>query len=278
MGAADVSETRFAKTADGVDLAYRVVGDGPRDILWCFNQLSDVEAIWDYPPIADFLHELAASSRLVVHDRRGMGRSSGVRGDLDADLSDLLVVLDAIGSSRAYLIGAVGGGAIYSAFARHHAARVAGVAWHGAFARYAVAPDYPWGGTSEQLAEYADATETGWGTHEFAARFVASAAPSVADDDETTRFFARWMRATSDAAAAAAWLRYWSTLDLRPVLAKVELPTLITIRGEDPAESEHIASLMPNARLVVFEGEDFMPFYDRGSIVAAFRDFMDANR
>ena len=277
MGAVDVSETRYATTADGVDLAYRVVGGGPRDVLWCFNQLSDVEVIWDYPPIADFLHELAASWRLIVHDRRGMGRSGGERGDLDTDVSDLLVVLDAIGAGRAHLIGAVGGGAIYSAFAKHHADRVAGVAWHGAFARYAVSPDYPWGGTPEQLAEYADATEAGWGTREFAARFVASAAPSMAEDDETARFFERWMRATSDAPAAAAWLRYWSTIDLRPLLAEVEVPTLITIRGEDPAESAHVASLMPNAKLVVLDGEDFMPFYERGPVVAAFRDFMDAN-
>jgi pimeloyl-ACP methyl ester carboxylesterase len=272
------SEPRHVFTDDGVNLAYRVLGDGPVDVLWSFSHLSDVEAIWEYPPIAGFLNELALSGRLIVHDRRGMGRSGGQRGDLDTDVADLLRVLDAVDAERPYLFGAVIGGAIYAALAARHPARVAGVAWHGAFARSSWAPEYPWGATTEELEAYAVSLAEGWGTEPFAARFVAAGAPSMAGDVEAIRFFAHWMRRTSDAATAAAYNRAWDAVDLSSLLPSVRVPTLITSRGDHPGEGAHVASLVPGARFMAFDGEDFMPFYGPEPILATLRDFMTETR
>jgi len=268
------SETRHARTADGVDLAYRVAGDGPVDLLWSFSQLSDVEATWDYPPIADFLRELAASARLIVHDRRGMGRSTGERGDLATDVSDLAAVLQAADARRPYLIGAVIGGGIYAAFASTRPDRVSGLVWHGAFGRSAWAPDYPWGVSQDDLDEYGRALAEGWASEEFAAAFVASGAPSRAGDVASAQFFARWMRCTSDATSAAAYNRQWDAMDLRPLLRRVRVPTLILSRGADPDEAAHVAGLIPGARFVALAGSDFMPFFDSGPILNAIRAFV----
>jgi hypothetical protein len=30
----EIPETRYAKTADGVHIAYQVLGDGPVDLMW----------------------------------------------------------------------------------------------------------------------------------------------------------------------------------------------------------------------------------------------------
>ena len=43
-------ETRFAKTADGVYLAYQVVGSGPVDVVMDLHALAgNVDLIWDEP-------------------------------------------------------------------------------------------------------------------------------------------------------------------------------------------------------------------------------------
>jgi pimeloyl-ACP methyl ester carboxylesterase len=207
-----------------------------------------------------------------------MGRSRGERGDLETDVADLLALLDAVGSDRPYLVGAVIGGAIYAAFARTHPDRVAGLVWHGPFAHSARLPDYPWGATAEELEDYATSIAEDWGTEPFAAAFVAGGAPSMAGDEESVRLFAHWMRQTSDARTAAAYNRIWEGMDLRPWLGEVRVPTLITSRGADPGEAAHVASLIPGARLVTLEGADFMPFYDRGPVIAAMRGFIEQTR
>lgn len=88
-----LSETRYVRTADGVNLAHRVVGDGAVDFIWSFNQLNDVEAIGEHPPILEYFDALAEFARVIVYDRRGMGRSGGDRGDLATDVDDLLALL-----------------------------------------------------------------------------------------------------------------------------------------------------------------------------------------
>lgn len=270
-----LSETRYVRTADGADLAYRVVGDGPVDLFWSFNQLNDVEAISEHPPITEFFDRLAAFARVIVHDRRGMGRSSGDRGDLETDVADLLSLLDGVAASRPYLASAVAGGAVYVAFAARHPGRVAGVVWHGAFAQSVQSASYPWGSTAEELEEYATGTEAGWGTEPFAERFVASGAPSMVGNAEAVRFYAEWMRRTGSALEAAAYNRVWAALDLHPLLGTVRVPVLVLDRGGDPGEGEYVASLLPQGRFLNLQGDDFIPYYDSGPIVAAIREFVE---
>lgn len=138
-----LTETRYVRTADGAELAYRMVGNGPVDLIWSFNQLNDVEAISEHPPILEYFDALADFARVIVYDRRGMGRSGGDRGDLATDVDDLLVLLDGVEATRPYLASAVAGGAIFVAFAAAHPDRVAGVVWHGAFAQSVKTDSYP---------------------------------------------------------------------------------------------------------------------------------------
>ena len=72
MSRMDVPETRYAKTADGVYIAYQAVGNGPLDlVLVCY--LLHIEHIWTWPVAASFLRRLATFSRLIVFDRGGPG-------------------------------------------------------------------------------------------------------------------------------------------------------------------------------------------------------------
>ena len=46
----DVPETRYAKTVDGLSIAYQVVGRGPVDLVFTSGWISNVDACWDLPP------------------------------------------------------------------------------------------------------------------------------------------------------------------------------------------------------------------------------------
>ena len=71
-------ETRYAKTADGVHIAYQVVGDGPVDMVFVMGWVTNIEVMWDDPGFARFLDRLAAFSRLILFDKRGVGLSDRV--------------------------------------------------------------------------------------------------------------------------------------------------------------------------------------------------------
>jgi pimeloyl-ACP methyl ester carboxylesterase len=77
----DMPETRYAKTADGVHIAYQVVGDGPFDLVSVHSSyVSNVELLWDWPLARFFMTGLAARGRLILFDRRGTGLSDKVTG------------------------------------------------------------------------------------------------------------------------------------------------------------------------------------------------------
>ena len=85
----DVPRTRYAKSG-GVNIAYQVVGEGPRDLIYVPGWLSKVEMMWEAPQLARFLRRLVSFSRLIVFDKRGTGLSDRVAELREAPRSDSL--------------------------------------------------------------------------------------------------------------------------------------------------------------------------------------------
>ncbi len=75
----DVPETRYAKTADGIHIAYQVFGDGPVDILFVMGWVTHVEQMWTR--FARFFTHLSSFARVMVFDKRGVGLSDRVSED-----------------------------------------------------------------------------------------------------------------------------------------------------------------------------------------------------
>ena len=107
-------ETRYAKTADGVHIAYQVVGDGPVDMVFVMGWVTNIEVMWDDPGFARLLDRLATFSRLILFDKRGVGLSDRVPEDrlpdLETRMDDVRAVMDAVGSERAVVFGVSEGG------------------------------------------------------------------------------------------------------------------------------------------------------------------------
>jgi len=80
MEAAVQPETRYARL-EGDRVAYRVLGEGPPELVMTAGNYSHVDMVWEDPGIALFLRTLASFSRLIVFDRRGTGASDPLPPD-----------------------------------------------------------------------------------------------------------------------------------------------------------------------------------------------------
>ena len=132
-------ETRYAKTADGVHIAYQVVGDGPVDMVFVMGWVTNIEVMWDDPGFARLLDRLATFSRLILFDKRGVGLSDRVPEerlpDLETRMDDVRAVMDAVGSERAVVFGVSEGGPMSMLFAATYPERTIALALFGTVGR-----------------------------------------------------------------------------------------------------------------------------------------------
>ena len=83
MSAAMEPRIQYAKTGDGVDIAFATAGDGPPLLVVPNGPFSHVQATWEtyahvYPPLAERFH-------LVWYDSRGSGLSDREAIDFSMD-------------------------------------------------------------------------------------------------------------------------------------------------------------------------------------------------
>ena len=174
---------------------------------------------------------------------------------------DLRAVLDGAGSERAVLVGNRGGGSLAAFYAAVHPDRVLALVLYNSWARTAWAPDYPVGTSKEELGRWRAEIEEHWGTEHMARRFLASVAPSHANDPEWVRWEAKALRQGASPASALAFDEFEQAIDVRSVLATVQAPTLVLSRSEAArARSADLAERIPGARFVHVPGEDWMPY------------------
>src|SRR5260370_40215167 len=100
------SETRSARSGD-VNIAYPVVGESPRDLVFVPGWVSNIEVYWEEPAMARSLTRLGSFSRLILFDKRGTGFSDRVTDmpSLEVRMDDVRAVMDAVASKRAALFG-----------------------------------------------------------------------------------------------------------------------------------------------------------------------------
>jgi pimeloyl-ACP methyl ester carboxylesterase len=264
-------ETRFAKAADGVYLAYQVVGAGPVDVVIDLHAFAgNVDPIWDEPDWGRFLAEVTEFARLIVHDRRGSGASTrdAPPPNLETRAADLLTVLDEIGSEAPVLGAGASTGAMHALFAATYPDRTSGLVWNYPRPRLAWAPDYPWGQRGDAF-EAALAEARKWGTTEQAREQAQNRAAqrlgvpheqrhTLTIDEDVVRRYARITRNTVSPDVAEALTRILWQTDVRDILPSVHTPTALIVGDADVQaereEAEYVASLMPNATVHLLKG------------------------
>jgi pimeloyl-ACP methyl ester carboxylesterase len=257
----DAPEVRYARSGD-VNIAYSVVGDGPFDLVFVVGSVfTTLEYAWEGPP-AEFFSKLAAFSRLILFDKRGTGLSDRVADFASSAvrIDDIRAVMDAAGSERAAVLGVSEGGPMAVLFGATYPERTAALVLYGTGASYRAADDYPWAGTAEDIERAAAIRERRWGEPEYFQQLLGAFAPSVADDPEVQRWWARYARTSASPRDAAHLSRMNGMLDVRHVLPVLRAPTLVLHWRDEKvfelAEAEYLADHIPGAELVVLDGAD----------------------
>jgi class 3 adenylate cyclase/pimeloyl-ACP methyl ester carboxylesterase len=282
---AAVPPVRYANAGE-IQIAYQVVGDGPRDLLFQFGYPSHLELQWEHPAVARFYRRLASFSRLILFDRRGSGLSE--RGlqmhGFEDRMDDIRAVLDAVGSERCGHVGIAMGGRVALLFAATYPERTTAVATiAGHPATFSAEPDYPWGTDQEHLDEIIDQVRAGWDTTGAMEVYLSAVAPSVADDPMTREWWFRLVRSAMTSREVAEDIEAMAGVDIRQVLPAVRVPALILHRRDDRMAdiraSRYMAERIPGARFVVLPGEDQLPFFgDQDSVLDELEEFFTGVR
>ncbi len=254
-GSAMQSPVKYAKH-DGVHIAYRVFGEGPRDMALIPGTLSHCELYWEFPPNEYLLKRFTSFARVIVFDKRGQGLSDRVAEQtLEERIGDVRAVMDAAGSERATIYGWSEGGAMSLMFAATYPERSSALVLCGS---YATKRSEPWGVSPEQFERYLRNLEERWGE----GVLVPTNAPSRRNDRTFLEYFGRLERASASPGAIAALMRANYGIDVRHVLPSIHLPTLILHRVGDsnvPVEcGRYLAKHIPGAKYVELPGEDHL--------------------
>ena len=246
----EAPQTRYTRAQDGVALAYQVWGDGPVDIL-ALVPAGCIDCLWEDAAYTHVLRRLGGVGRLIVFDYRGTGSSGPMPGGryptFEEWIDDVRAVLDAAGASQVVVVGTSLGGLEAMVFAAIHPERVARLILVGATARVSWAPDYPIGTPLQDLDAMIEAIPQHWGTGVDAAAYV----PSRAGDPAFCEWFGRIERLIMSPPEAAR-LNDWGLrqIDARAVLSSLQVPTLVIIFAEDPAQSAYLVEHIPGAEAV----------------------------
>jgi pimeloyl-ACP methyl ester carboxylesterase/DNA-binding CsgD family transcriptional regulator len=272
-------ETRYARSGD-THIAYQVIGDGPRDLVFVMGWISHLDYFWEGPS-ADFLNRLASFSRLILFDKRGTGLSDRVAElpSIEQRMDDVRAVMDAAGSERAALLGISEGAAMCALFAATYPERTAALVLYGAYAKRLRDPDYPWAPTPKQRQEFFDAIEKGWG----GVVDLDTLAPSAAGDERFRQWWATYLQRSASPGAALALARMNTAIDIRHVLPAIRVPTLILHRtGDldiDVGGARYMAERIPGATYVELPGNDHLVFAgDQEAVLGEIEQFLTGVR
>jgi pimeloyl-ACP methyl ester carboxylesterase len=278
-----VPATHYAKTQDGVHVAYEVIGEGPFDLVFANSWCSAAEFSWSNPTIARFYERLSSFCRLILFDKRGTGSSDPMTGvpTMENRMDDIRAVMDAVGVERAALFGASEGAATCAVFAATYPERTSALVMFSPFIIGVADDECPWAWSCDIWAVVKQSMEETWGTADGSG--VELVTPSLAGNEEAKEWYGRYFRAAASPGTAAALLHVNTQIDIRAVLPTIRVPTLVLHRRDETWVNVHYgryaATHIPGATLVELEGTDHYPWeQDSEAVLGEIQEFLTGER
>jgi class 3 adenylate cyclase len=248
-------ETRYAKTPDGVHLAYQVTGGGDLDLVLMHGIVSHLEIAWEDRQLRRLYERLGSFARLIRFDRRGMGMSGALTRlpTFAEQVDDFRTVMDAAGSDRAALMGTTDGGMLALAFSVEHPERTSAVVTFETTPRFLRSAADDFGVEIEVLRRMAKASESlDFETH------LSIVAPARKDEPGFGAWFRRYNRSASSGIQIEDFMRSQSSWDIVDRLPEVGVPVLVLNRIDNgilpPRNARALAKALPDARLAEIAG------------------------
>jgi pimeloyl-ACP methyl ester carboxylesterase/DNA-binding CsgD family transcriptional regulator len=245
---------RYAKTGDGVNIAYYAIGVGPP--LLYLTPRSHLEREWEYPEQRAWLERLAESRRLIRFDRRGIGLSNR---DRDFDIEQLPYDIEAVmrkeGLRRLDLIARASSAAVAILHASRYPEQVSHLIL---FCPYIHNRDLRGSSPPHEAVRAAAAID--WGTY---TQLLAELTTGWVDMDQANRY-AAYLRACAASERHHGFMERFADSELTDELRNLAMPVLVLQRKDaifpTVENARDIAAIPPNAKLILLEGKETVPF------------------
>ena len=262
---------QYAKTEDGVSIAYWTLGEG-MPLVSMPGPFSHVQMEWQIPMGRQWLEALAQKRMLVRYDRRGCGLSERDVTDysLDALVLDLEAVVDRLGLESFALFAGSSQGPVAVTYAARHPERISHLLLWCSFSR---GSDF-W--RSSRAQAFRAIRVTDWEL--FTESLVDLAAGLRLGEDER-RAGAALIREAVTRESYRAFTEAAEGFDVTDLLPRVRPPTLVLHRREvaypEVGLARGLASRIPDARLALLEGTSPLPFLgDTEAVLTAIDEFL----
>jgi pimeloyl-ACP methyl ester carboxylesterase len=260
---------QYARTSDGVSIAYHAIGEGPP--LVYIAPGSHLEREWQYPEQREWLEELAGDNRLIRYDHRGTGLSDA---DIEYTLEPLTLDIEAIAErerlGRFAIFGQLYTSAAAVLYACDHPEMVSHVVLWSPYANFK-----SFAATAPSLQASRAAAAVDFHTHtELLANLITGW-----ESTEQARRFAAYLREFSKPERYLSSVGRFADFDLTPRLRELAVPVLVLHRrgAAFPAVEEvrKVATNIPDARLILLDGAPVAPFFgDTEPVLRAVNDFL----
>ena len=264
-------QIRYARTSDGVDIAYWAIGTGPAIVQTPLVPFSHIEMEWQLPELRTWYQRLARGATLIRYDGRGNGLSQREVSDLslDAHARDLEAVVTELGPDPVAVLGVFHTGPAAIALAARRPDRVSRlVLW----CTYASGTDY-WRADQAEGLRALRQTD-----YQLFLRTAAHELFGWEEGQQATRFAEMMLRAV-EPEEADRLIAATHAFDVTAELAKIICPTLVVHRRHlnwlDISLSKSLAAVISDAQLAVVEGTSPLPGSgETESALAAIDEFL----
>jgi pimeloyl-ACP methyl ester carboxylesterase/DNA-binding CsgD family transcriptional regulator len=264
-------ETGFIRF-EGRRVAYATVGEGQVLVLPAW-WVSHVTEDWQGEAFRSFVETLATRYCVVRYDRIGTGLSDRDRPEatltLDYEVALLEALVDHVSDRPVTMFGISCGACSSVAYAVRNPGRVDRLVLYGA---YACGREL---GSPASRGALVGLVRSAWGLGSRA--LVDIFAPSMSPSERDA--FGAYQRLASTSRIAGDLLQLVYEYDVRDLLPRVGVPTLVLHRVDDRAvplsAGREVAALVPGAQLVTLDGNAHLPWHGSADeALAAVAEFL----
>ena len=265
----------FCSTADGARIAYATVGAGPA-MMVAEPRFSHLGLDWEEPRVREFWETIGQHHTVIRYDTHGCGLSDRKRNDfsLDSEIRPIDAIVKDLGLKSFVLWARSYGAAAAMAYAVKFPDRVSRLILYGAQARWHGNPF-----ATDDLKGQDAFRELILSNWRMVSLAMAETMLGNSFDAASLRWYLRTRQEGVTAEMVAQLLTLWWNMDVRDLLPKVSVPTLVVHYRNDryvPFEAgREVATGIRGARFVPLEGDAHLFFFnDTRQLLRAIAEFL----